>query len=298
LKQVIACEDLSPELGWPYDTSPLQTGSGTRPLTPASDARDTVVHGVRLLRDAVAYAFGPRGGHVSASTEQDETRSYKRSTDIARLIRSSQKLESIGINQARQVATEMRNNVGDASVLITDEAGKWRRSTTDALGRSIEVDEPNSTSATVSDCPGQSDPIWVTTYAYDALDNLTSIIQGGSRNRSFTYNSLKQLLQSANPETGTICYGQEASGSCQNNGYDADGNLVYKTDARGVTISYSYDTVNRLTSKAYSNGDPSVSYVYSGTSCLGLSVCYNVGHRTSMTDAGGTEYWLYSRICG
>jgi chaperonin GroEL len=115
LKQVLAGEDLSPELGWPYDTSPLRQGPETGPLTPASDARDIVVHGVRLVRDAVAYAFGPRGGHVSSSTGQDELRSYKKGMDIAGLIHSSQKLESTGINEARQVAAEMRNSVGDGS---------------------------------------------------------------------------------------------------------------------------------------------------------------------------------------
>jgi chaperonin GroEL len=115
LKQVIAGEDLSPELSWPYDTSSPRTGSGTRPLTPASDARDAVVHGTRLVRDAVAYAFGPRGGHVSTGTGQDEPRSYKRGTDIAGLIQSSQKSESTGISLARRVATEMRNNIGDGA---------------------------------------------------------------------------------------------------------------------------------------------------------------------------------------
>src|SRR5271154_4594692 len=37
------------------------------------------------------------------------------------------------------------------------------------LGRLIEVDEPNSPTATVNSngCPGTSDPIWVTTYGYD-----------------------------------------------------------------------------------------------------------------------------------
>ena len=60
-----------------------------------------------------------------------------------------------------------------ATTLVTDEAGHRRRSTTDGLGRMIEVDEPNSTTATVNSngCPGTGDPIWVTTYAFDALSD-------------------------------------------------------------------------------------------------------------------------------
>lgn len=49
LKQVLAGEDLSPELGWPYDTSPLQLGPGNSPLIPASDAREIVAQGARMV---------------------------------------------------------------------------------------------------------------------------------------------------------------------------------------------------------------------------------------------------------
>lgn len=113
LKQVLAGEDLSPELIWPYDTSPL--GHGTEPLTPGNDAREIVVRGARLVRDAVAYAFGPRGGHVSARIGLDQLRYYRKGTDIAGSIHSSESLESMGITQAKLVATEMRNDFGDGS---------------------------------------------------------------------------------------------------------------------------------------------------------------------------------------
>ena len=99
--------------------------------------------------------------------------------------------------------------------LVTDEASHWRRSKTDGLGRLIEVDEPNSTTATVNVCPGTGEPIWVTTYTNDTLNNLTAVVQGGSHNRSFVYDSLKHLMQSTNPESGTICYGT-LSGSTAN----------------------------------------------------------------------------------
>jgi YD repeat-containing protein len=56
------------------------------------------------------------------------------------------------------------------------------------------------------------------------------------RTRTFTYDSLSQLLTASNPESGTIRYT-----------YDADGNVVSKTDARNVMTSYSYDALHRLT---------------------------------------------------
>lgn len=206
-----------------------------------------------------------------------------------------------GLNRKIQVTDPDSNSIVTtqycgSTTLVTDEASHWRRSTSDALGRLIEVDEPNSTTATVGACPAQGDPIWVTTYGYDALDDLTSVVQGSSRNRTFTYNSVKELTQSSNPESGSICYGTLSSGACQNNGYDGDGNLLYKTDARAITTTYSYDHVNRSTGATYSNGDPAITYSYSGTNCLGGPTCYNVGRRTSVTDAGGTEYFSYDKM--
>ena len=198
------------------------------------------------------------------------------------------------------VSTQYCNNPSSAavssSVLVTDEAGHWRRSESDGLGRLVEVDEPNSSSATVNVCPGAGEPIWVTTYSYDGLNDLTSVVQGGSRNRSFSYNSLQEMIQSNNPESGSINYA-----------YDANGNVVTKQDARGITTCFGtwlrsachatgYDALNRLTQVSFSNGDPSVVYYYDASTCLGQDPCYNVGHRTSMSDAGGTESFAYDKM--
>ena len=189
------------------------------------------------------------------------------------------------------------------TTLVTDEAGKWRRSTTDGVGRLIEVDEPNSTTATVNSngCPGTGEPIWVTSYTYDALNNPASATQNGSRQRSFVYDSVSRLLTSNNPEiasptTGTACP--------INYSYDGDNNLATKITptpnqtscTTTVTTTYSYDALERLLGKTYSNGDPSVTYTYDGASCLGLSTCANIGHRTSMTDAGGSESFAFDTV--
>lgn len=82
------------------------------------------------------------------------------------------------------------------STLATDSSGRWRRSQTDALGRLVEVDEPNSTTATVNTngCPAGGDPVWVTSYTFNVLDNLTNVLQNGSRPRTFTYDSLSRLV--------------------------------------------------------------------------------------------------------
>ncbi|WP_213803761.1 hypothetical protein [Granulicella sp. dw_53] len=126
-----------------------------------------------------------------------------------------------------------------AVTTFTDESEHaWRR-TLDTLGRLTKVIEPNGAA---------------TTYSYDALDDLRCADQwdvgqvglpcSSSRYRQFVYDSLSRLTSAHNPETGTIV-----------NGYDGNGNLSVKTDARGITQLYRYDALNRLLSKTYRN-DP------------------------------------------
>ena len=146
-----------------------------------------------------------------------------------------------------------KSHIGGSGAAVTwvdnqDESGnQWQRSS-DGLGRLIQVEEPNGNTASAS---------METDYAYDGLGNLTSVTQQGSgssgtRARSFSYNSLSQLLTSNNPETGTITYGP----------YDANGNLTAKIDARSIKVSYQYDALNRLYARNYNNGDPSACMQY------------------------------------
>ncbi|HEU4713033.1 MAG TPA: discoidin domain-containing protein [Pyrinomonadaceae bacterium] len=113
------------------------------------------------------------------------------------------------------------------SLTVTDQAGKARKSVTDALGRLIEIyEDPSGVN-------------YQTTYSYDALDNLVGVTQG-AQTRTFVYDSLKRLTTAINPESGTVNYQ-----------YDNNGNLLVKTDARNVSAHYEYDRLNRLTRRWY-----------------------------------------------
>lgn len=136
-------------------------------------------------------------------------------------------------------------------VTVRDQAGKDRQSTTDALGRLVEVIED----------PGTGGLNYQTTYEYDVLDNLTKVVQGGAQKqtRTFTYDSLKRMTQSVNPESGTIKYE-----------YDDGGNLTKKIDPRklspasslNVETTLAYDALNRVVSKTYNDGTPNILYKY------------------------------------
>ena len=172
------------------------------------------------------------------------------------------------------------------NTLVTDPSKRWRRSRSDAFGRLVEVDEPNAVGATDNSnaCPGTGEPIWITSYTLNALNDLTNVVQNGSHQRSFTYDSLSRLLTSTNPEVGTLTYT-----------YDANGNVLTKKDARAITTTYGYDALNRELTRTYSDGTPTVTTTYDQTTCVGLPgmTCQNIGHRTSMTDAAGSESWAY-----
>jgi len=133
-------------------------------------------------------------------------------------------------------------------VTVTDQAGKKRRSETDAFGRLTKV---------IEDPGGLS---YETTYLYDALGNLRQVTQG-AQYRWFAYDSLSRLIRAKNPEQDVnanpnISYTDPVtghSGWSMAYSYDANGNLVSKTDARDFTTTYGYDALNRNTSVDYSN---------------------------------------------
>jgi len=197
--------------------------------------------------------------------------------------------------------TSTSNNISTAYLgncsTVTDQTGKQRKTCGDALGRLVQVFEPDATGNLVNE----------TDYQYDALNNLLCVHQRGTdttadktctdasvpaswRPRKFTYNSLSQLLTSTNPESGTITYT-----------YNADGLVATKMDARGITTTYFYDVIHRLTKKTYSDTTPQVTYWYDGQTPTGctppaLTITNGVGRRTAMCDAAGSEVWSYDQM--
>lgn len=162
----------------------------------------------------------------------------------------------------------------------TDENGNHWQRTSDSFGRLTEVMEPNGSSQTAS---------METDYAYNMLNDLLSVTQwggqknsAGARGRSFSYDSLSRLQTAANPETGTICYGQWSGSNCAG-GYDANGNLLYKTDGRGLTTSFTYDPLNRVVSKTYPNDTTgtSISCFQYDTSTFVPTGGYQIGRLTN-----------------
>ena len=151
---------------------------------------------------------------------------------------------------------------------------------------------------------------FVTLYAYDALGNLTCVVQKGMdtspfttcpeapavwRPRSFTYDSMSRLVSATNPEAGTITYS-----------YDNAGNILQKTSpaanqtgAATTTLSFCYDELNRVTGKAYSAQTCQNGRLPAGTAVV--SYTYDVGpnaisHLSSLMDQAGSAAYSYDAL--
>ena len=201
------------------------------------------------------------------------------------------------------------------TTLSTDEAGNQRKSQTDALGRLTSVWE------------APSGVNYETDYQYDVLGDLLQVTQKGGdpnsadwRVRTFTYNSLGQLLCSANPEVTsssvttvatcpTVDTGSYIAGTIRynwNNDNEVTSKIAPLPNLQGsstVTTTYSYDVLHRITSNAYSDTTPSVSYTYDNdavTACTPPSltppVTNLIGNMKAMCDSSGATAWSYDKM--
>jgi RHS repeat-associated protein len=166
-----------------------------------------------------------------------------------------------------------------------------------------------------------------TKYSYDGLGNLSCVEQHGDaatgtgcsdsvssdstspwRVRRFVYDTLSRLTSSSNPESNTATVGASSVRVNTTYTYDANSNLLQKTSLAPnqtsnstQTLSYCYDSLNRLTGKKYAQQtcpltSPVASYLYDQTSFNGLTIVNGIGRRTGMNDQAGAEAWSYDSM--
>jgi RHS repeat-associated protein len=244
--------------------------------------------------DGLDNVLSTTNPHFSTSSPSDGKRQFRYDA----LNRMTNQTDSDGIS------TEVRSYSGN-SITYTDEAqNQWTR-VYDALGRLATAFEPNGASTT---------PTMETDYSYDAMGNLIQVDQYGGakgntqytdRRRTFTYDSMSRLIQAYNPESGWVCYGTTGgaapNGSNCTGGYDANGNPGARTDARGYTVNYTYDALNRKTSEvSVTLPTYTHTFIYDQTSAVGVTFTNPIGVLTAETTwyngtpaivGGTTLYW-------
>ena len=133
----------------------------------------------------------------------------------------------------------------------------------------------------------------VTSYTYDALGNLTKVVQG-SQTRTWTYDGLSRLTQEVTPEAGTVTlsYLNTSGSACSGNPSSPCSRTApapNQTGSATVVTTYTYDTANRLTKKSYSDSTKTVTYAYRTTS-------QGIGLLFTITDPSGGEQYYYDKL--
>ncbi len=175
--------------------------------------------------------------------------------------------------------------------------------TYDVIGRPLTITAPDGTkttytynglTTTVTDANGHS-----TTTEMDVWGRTKTVTPPTGPTVTFTYDPLGNMLTaSRDGATTTLTYdhgGRKTSMSDPDMGfwqysYDALGNLISQTDARGCTLTMTYDLLNRLTSKASSGAACGTQVKTTYTYDAGVN---GIGRRTSMADASGSTSWTY-----
>ncbi|MCE7963540.1 MAG: RHS repeat-associated core domain-containing protein [Acidobacteria bacterium ACB1] len=140
---------------------------------------------------------------------------------------------------------------------------------------------------------------------FDTLGNLRKTAQGGQY-RYFMHSSLgrlmfaKQVEQDANSNFSGSGYTDPITSHNQWSVkylYDDNGNIISTTDAKNVTTTASYDSINRLKVRDYSDSTPDVSFYYDGK---GLSSVpdYSNGKTTKITSSVSENRYLTFDIFG
>ncbi|MDO3384918.1 RHS repeat-associated core domain-containing protein [Gilvimarinus sp. SDUM040013] len=192
--------------------------------------------------------------------------------------------------------TEFKNSQGDILFSQTYEYNKLNRLLKSISGE--DVAETSYAYDALGNLTQSTDALnRVTTREYDALNQVSSMVDGLTQTTSFSHDEDGQLTGVTDPNNHTTSYtyngfGEVTQLTSPDTGvttyeYDEAGNRTAQVDARGVRTEYSYDALNRLTQVRYpSDSSLDVTYTYDqGTN--------GIGRLTRIDDATGYTTYGY-----
>jgi RHS repeat-associated protein len=152
--------------------------------------------------------------------------------------------------------TVSRSCYADWTTVTVEADGDRKRETKDAFGRVVKIEEDYATVSTCDTAVGT--PYATTTYQYDVLGNLTQVTDAKGNVSTMAYDSLNRKISMHDPDMGDWSYQ-----------YDENGNLTKQTDAKGQVLWFQYDELNRRRQKDYTTqkalGSGDVKYIYDDT---------------------------------
>lgn len=305
------------------DTAP--NAITTNRLNDALGYRTSTVIYDGLLRPRQTQSLTPQGGRLITDNFYD-SRSWVRATyngwwdnatlpnttivsatDLGKNVDNQTLYTYDGLGRAVYVKSAKDNVVisttttvynGDRVTYLPPTGGVAQTTFSDPLGRTNRVDQFKTLPTLNTPADTFTGAFSVTggaavslTYGFDTHDNPSTTTTSGST-WSATYNLLGQVTAVTDPDAGTTTGVK----------YDSNGNLTEATDSRGMTVSATYDKLNRRTAVFASTVAAQVPYgqpganqvtkqVYDNSDGAITSPTYVLGHETSTTSyAGGSAY--------
>ena len=252
--------------GYSYDAAgnvtEVRTPDG-RVLTYTYDAAQDLRTVTDNLGNKVEYGYDLKGNRTSTKTYDPQ----------GTLVRSI------------ALAFDARNRVKEIN-----DGGSITQQVWDAIGNLTKVTDPNTvavngTAATVNEYDALN-RLFKTTdrlsgisqYSYDSSDRVKQVTAPNSAATGYAVDDLGNILKETSPDRGVLTYT-----------YDEAGNVTSLLDARGITVAYSHDALNRLTTADYPGTAEDVSYTYD----TAPGCAYGKGRLCTVTDGSGASAYAF-----
>jgi RHS repeat-associated protein len=163
-------------------------------------------------------------------------------------------------------------------VLSSDALGIQHKETVDALNRVVSrIDNYNGSGTTQNS---------KTAYQYDSLDRLIQITDPSNLNTTYGYDGLSNETSGVSPDTGIT-----------SSTFDVSGNMLSRTDAKGVAATMTYDALSRPLTVNYPDSTQNITYAYDEpNSTTGCSSSYPVGRLTRIIESAVTTVYCYDAL--
>ncbi|WP_284343757.1 RHS repeat-associated core domain-containing protein [Dyella mobilis] len=228
------------------------------------------------LGNTIAYTLDAAGDKTGESVYDASGTLHK---SLTRTFNPLGQLTSVvdGLNQTVFNATASTSYDANGNLVQSSDAlGIQRQLGYDALNRLVQtLDNYNGTDTATQNTK--------TAYQYDSLDRLTQVTDPSSLATIYSYDGLSDATGQQSPDTGTT-----------SRTFDAAGNVLTRTDAKGIVATNTYDAFDRLTSTSYPDTTQNITYTYDeASSVTGCSSSNPVGRLTRIIESSVTTAYCY-----
>ncbi|GLQ96839.1 type IV secretion protein Rhs [Dyella mobilis] len=228
------------------------------------------------LGNTITYTLDAAGDKTGESVYDASGTLHK---SLTRTFNTLGQLTSVvdGLNHTVFNATASTSYDANGNLVQSSDAlGIQRQLGYDALNRLVQtLDNYNGTDTATQNTK--------TAYQYDSLDRLTQVTDPSSLNTTYSYDGLSDATGQQSPDTGTT-----------SRTFDAAGNVLTRTDAKGIVATNTYDALDRLTSTSYPDSTQTITYTYDeANSVTGCSSSNPVGRLTRIIENTVTTAYCF-----